>query len=97
MLKVNNRTMLIVMVLFSLVLISGCRKENLAITMNQDVFLNQNASMEDNQAFAFNEVPSKKDYVALTITPAATTDNENDRENASGIPLEIFEAVNETV
>ncbi len=97
MLKVNNRTLLIVMVLFTLVLISGCRKEDLAITMNQDVFLNQNAAMEDNQSITFNEVPSEEERDAVTPTPAATTNNENDTENASEAPTEVFEAVNETV
>ncbi len=97
MLKVNNRTLLIVIILFSMVLISGCRKEDPAITMNQDAFLNQNAAIKDNQPIPFSDMPSLDNTDAVNPTPDATNDNENETENASGTPKEIFEAVNETV
>jgi L,D-peptidoglycan transpeptidase YkuD (ErfK/YbiS/YcfS/YnhG family) len=94
--KRNYRSLYILIIFLIIVSLAGCDKDDIAISLNQDSFNNQNASEIDNQSLESGEVlPDKTDNTIPTITllptgTVATDDTEDLTE-------ESFVSVNETV
>jgi L,D-peptidoglycan transpeptidase YkuD (ErfK/YbiS/YcfS/YnhG family) len=90
----------ILLILILCISFVGCGKEEVAISLNQDAFNNQNASTDTNQSFDTTKVlPESKDLITppVTISPEDSSDDIEEVEEPSEEVEQTFDNTSETV